>query len=182
MLSQFTETGGHSALGNLYDFPPEVYPVGRLDADSEGLLLLTDDKSLTEFLLNPVNRHEREYRVQVEGIPDGKELVLLEQGIMIKGKKTRPAHAELIPLPVLPQRDPPVRFRKNINETWLKIILTEGKNRQVRRMTAAIGYPTLRLVRVRIENISLENMEPGEVRKLSQKEITSLLGMKMAVK
>jgi 23S rRNA pseudouridine2457 synthase len=182
MLSQFTAAGGHSALGSLYDFPPEVYPIGRLDADSEGLLLLTDDKSLTEFLLNPVNKHNREYWVQVEGIPDKKELGLLGKGIIIRGKKTKPAQVEIIPTPSLPQRNPPVRFRKNVPESWIRIILTEGRNRQVRRMTAAIGYPTLRLVRVRIENISLENMKPGEVRKLSKEKIRSLFKIKMAVK
>ncbi len=182
MLSQFSDSEGRETLKNLYNFPENVYPVGRLDSDSEGLLLLTDDKSLTEFLLNPANNHKREYLVQVEGIPSAKELVPLEKGVIIKGNKTKPAKAEIIPAPLLPPRIPPVRFRKNVPESWLRIILTEGKNRQVRRMTAVIGFPTLRLVRVRMENILLEKMNPGDVQQLSNVEINQLIKIKMAVK
>lgn len=182
MLSQFSDSEGRETLKNLYDFPENVYPVGRLDSDSEGLLLLTNDKSLTEFLLNPENNHKREYLVQVEGFPRTEELDPIRMGLIIQGRKTKPANAEIIPAPSIPVRIPPVRFRKNVPESWLRIILTEGKNRQVRKMTAAIGFPTLRLVRVRIENISLDKMSPGDVKQLSDAEINQLLKNKMAVK
>lgn len=182
MLSQFTGGEGRSTLKDLYNFPKDVYPVGRLDADSEGLLLLTDDKALTDALLNPSNRHQREYRVQVEGIPDERDLQALRKGLVIKGRKTLPADAAIISPPHLPPRVPPIRERKHIPDSWLRIILKEGKNRQVRRMTAAIGFPTLRLVRVRIENILLENMKPGEVKPLSLKEINELQIRMRAVK
>ncbi len=181
MLAQFSGEEGRSTLKDLYDFPKSVYPVGRLDADSEGLLLLTDDKSLTEILLNPEYNHEREYLVQVEGIPQADDILLLNKGLIIKGRKLKPAEAEIISHPSLPSRNPPIRFRKNIPETWLRIILTEGKNRQVRRMTAAIGFPTLRLVRVRIGNILLDEMKPAEVKELSGEELTGLLKIKTAV-
>jgi 23S rRNA pseudouridine2457 synthase len=182
MLSQFSDSKGRQTLKNLYNFPEKVYPVGRLDSDSEGLLLLTDDKSLTEFLLNPANNHKREYLVQVEGIPSAKELEPMQKGVTIKGGKTKPANIEIIPAPSLPPRIPPIRFRKNVPESWLRIILTEGKNRQIRKMTAAMGFPTLRLVRIRIENISLGNMYPGDVKRLSDTESNQLIKIKMAVK
>ncbi len=180
MLSQFTDAGGRAALKDLYEFPKDVYPVGRLDADSEGLLLLTNDKALTDSLLNPSNRHKREYWVQVEGRPHQEAIAALEKGVFIKGRKTLPAQASIIPDPAVPQRDPPIRFRKNIPETWIRIILTEGKNRQVRRMTSSIGYPTLRLIRVRIEKIELKDMKPGDVRLLTENEINYLLELKKA--
>jgi 23S rRNA pseudouridine2457 synthase len=182
VLSQFTDTAGRATLKNLYNFPGGVYPIGRLDSDSEGLLLLTDDKSLTDFLLNPANKHKREYLVQVEGIPEKRDLEKLKHGIVLKDRKTLPAEAEIISNPNLPPRYPSIRFRKNIPDCWLKIILTEGKNRQVRRMTAAIGFPTLRLVRVRMENIKIGNMNPGEVRALDEKELAGLIKIKKAVK
>jgi 23S rRNA pseudouridine2457 synthase len=175
MVSQFSESGNRPTLKSLSGFPKNVYPVGRLDADSEGLLLLTDDKSLTDHLLNPAYNHEREYLVQVEGIPRKDDLEKLKSGVVIKGIRTKPAFADLINIPSLPQRVPPIRFRKNIPDCWLRIILTEGKNRQVRRMTAAIGFPALRLVRVRIENITLGKLNPAEVDSLSQQEIDLLL-------
>lgn len=180
MLSQFSDEAGRLTLNNLYNFPKDVYPVGRLDSDSEGLLLLTNDKSLTEVLLNPLNRHKREYWVQVEGRPDESEIMVLENGVLIKGRKTLPAKAKIIHDPVVPPRDPPIRFRKNIPETWISIILTEGKNRQVRRMTASIGYPTLRLIRIKIEQIELGGMNPGDVVQLTEKEINHLNELKKA--
>ncbi len=180
VLSQFTDFEGRLTLKNIFDFPGNVYPVGRLDFDSEGLLILTDDKSITGLLLNPVYKHEREYFVQVEGIPREKDLKLLKIGVLIKGRKTLPASAELIDKPLLPLRNPPVRFRKNVPDCWIRIILTEGKNRQVRRMTAAIGFPTLRLVRVRIENITIGNMNPGEIKELSNEEIRRFVEIKKA--
>lgn len=165
---------GRKTLSSLYSFPKDVYPVGRLDRDSEGLLILTNDKELTDFLLNPENKHEREYLVQVEGIPGQKDLSVLQKGLLIKGRVSLPAKAAYINEPDLPPRIPPIRERKNIPVSWLKIVLTEGRNRQVRKMTAAIGYPTLRLVRVRIKNILLRNLQPGEFRELTFEEIRLL--------
>lgn len=181
MLSQFSEQAGRKTLKELYTFPRDVYPVGRLDADSEGLLLLTNDTSLTDLLLNPFNKHKREYLVQVEGTPGENDIEPLKKGIVLRGIKLKPADVKIIPEPLLPPRIPPIRYRKNVPESWLSITLTEGKNRQVRRMTAAIGFPTLRLVRVRIENISLEGMKPGDVCVLSDSEINQLIKIKMAV-
>ena len=174
VLSQFTSESGKKTLGDIYDFPPEVYPVGRLDLDSEGLLLLTDDKTLTDFLLNPINRHEREYYIQVEGIVSADELKMLESGIIIEGKETLPAKAKKADNFIIDPRIPPIRLRKNIPDSWISLTLTEGRNRQVRKMTAAIGHPTLRLIRVRIKNILLGKLKPGEVRKLTQTEIDLL--------
>jgi len=166
MLSQFTDRSGRPVLKQLYDFPDNVYPVGRLDFDSEGLLLLTDDKSLNSSLLDPLNKTEKEYLVQVEGIPEEKKLDLFREGVVIEGRKTLPATAEIIASPVVPPRDPPIRYRKNVPDSWLKIIITEGRNRQVRKMCAKIGYPVLRLIRIRIKNFTLDNMVPGEVVKI----------------
>ena len=174
MLSQFTDKDGRKTLGSLFDFPKDVFPVGRLDADSEGLLLLTNDKLLVDYLLNPRNKHEREYFVQVEGIPNENDLTKLKFGVLIHGIKTLPAKAKIIEAPNFPGRIPPIRERKNIPTTWLSIILLEGKNRQVRRMTASIGFPTLRLVRVRIKNIFLNNLQSGTVRELTADEIKKL--------
>jgi 23S rRNA pseudouridine2457 synthase len=182
VLSQFTNSDGRQTLKDIFKFPQNVYPVGRLDFDSEGLLLLTNDKTITDYLLNPVNKHKREYLVQVEGNPAAKEIHKLRGGVIIKGRKTLPAEVEIITSPKLPDRNPPIRFRKNIPESWLKITLTEGKNRQVRRMTAAVGFPTLRLVRNKIENISLGKMNPGEVMELSEDEIYELKKNKKAAK
>ncbi len=174
MLSQFTDVEGRDTLAGLYDFPNDVYPVGRLDSDSEGLLLLTNDKKLTDYLLNPRNKHEREYLVQVEGMPSENELRQLQSGLRIKEYTTLQAKAKIVDEPELPPRIPPIRVRKSIPDTWLSICLIEGKNRQVRRMTAAINHPTLRLVRIRIKNILLKNMLPGDVRLLTSGEIFDL--------
>ena len=178
VLSQFTDSVGRPTLKSVFDFPPDVYPVGRLDYDSEGLLILTNDRELNGLLLNPAHDHKREYFVQVEGVPTGKDLSLFKKGILVQRRITLPAEVKLISPPSFPQRNPPVRFRKSVPDSWLKIILVEGKNRQVRRMTAAIGFPTLRLIRVRIENISLDDMKPGEVRELSNDELGGLSEMK----
>lgn len=173
VLSQFTpETPGQLTLADVgFDFPKDVYPVGRLDADSEGLLLLTNDKQLTDRLLHPKRGHQRTYWVQVEGIPDEGALDQLEKGvwISINGKPyhTAPARVKkLFPPPELPERRPPVRFRKTVPDCWLEIRLTEGKNRQVRRMCAAVGFPVLRLVRAAIGAVELGAMQVGEVREL----------------
>lgn len=182
VLTQFTDKEDRKTLSSSYKFPKDVYPVGRLDMDSEGLLLLTDDKSLMDYLLNPKNKHEREYFVQVEGIPTEHELQKLRDGIILKDgrnpsprEKTLPAKVKIIDNPSFPPRIPPIRERKNIPTSWLSITLIEGRNRQVRRMTAAIGYPTLRLVRVRIKNILLENLKVGSVKEISESEIRKLI-------
>jgi 23S rRNA pseudouridine2457 synthase len=174
ILSKFTSEKGERTLADIYDFPPTVYPVGRLDMDSEGLLLLTDDKPLTNYLLNPRNSHEREYFVQVEGIPSAEELAKLEMGIIIEGRKTLPAKVRILDNFIIEPRDPPIRFRKNKPDCWISLTLIEGRNRQVRKMTASIGHPTLRLIRVRIKNILLGNLKSGEVRKLTKPEIDLL--------
>lgn len=174
VLTQFTDSDGRPTLASLFNFPKDVYPVGRLDMDSEGLLIITNDKELTDYLLNPKRRHEREYYVQVEGVPDKEALKKLCSGVEIKGERTQPAKAELIQDPKFPERIPPIRERKNIPVSWISLVLTEGKNRQVRRMTAAVGYPTLRLVRVRIKSIVPGDMKPGDVRELTDFEIAAL--------
>jgi 23S rRNA pseudouridine2457 synthase len=172
MLSQFSETPeGGAVLKELADFPKDVYPVGRLDKDSEGLLILTNDKQLNNLLLNPKYEHVRTYWVQVDGIPTGESIQKLEVGVTIEGYKTRPAKVEIIEEPLLPPRDPPIRYRKNLPTSWIMITLIEGKNRQVRKMTAAVGFPTLRLIRSSIEGISLQNMQPGDVVEMKKEEI-----------
>ena len=174
VLSQFTDKEGRRTLSDLYNFPKNVYSVGRLDMDSEGLLLLTDDKRLTDFLLNPLREHEKEYYVQVEGIPGESSLEKLRSGVFLEGKKTLPAKVRIISAPGFSQRVPPIRERKNIPTSWLSISITEGRNRQVRRMTANIGCPTLRLVRVRIKNLKLDGLPLGKVRELLPGEIEVL--------
>lgn len=181
-LSQFTrEHETHKVLGDLYDFPKDVYPVGRLDKDSEGLLILTNDNKLNHWLLNPAFRHKRTYWVQVEGQITDEAILQLSQGIDIKINKktyhTLPAEAKILAPPKLPDRDPPIRFRKNVPDSWLELTLSEGKNRQVRRMCAKVGFPVLRLVRVRIEKVLLDGMDIGEVRIYDPKEVYEDLGI-----
>ena len=174
VLSQFTDKEGRKTLGDIYKFPGDVYSVGRLDMDSEGLLLLTNDKRLTNFLLNPVYEHEKEYYVQVEGIPKESSLEKLRGGVLVNGKKTLSSKVRKIDEPNFPQRIPPIRARKNILTCWLSISITEGRNRQVRKMTAVIGHPTLRLIRVRIKNLLIDGLLPGSIRKLDSREIDEL--------
>ncbi len=175
VLTQFTDEQARPTLSSIHNFPKDVYPVGRLDRDSEGLLLITNDKALTDYLLNPKNKHEREYFVQVEGIPAESDLQKFRNGIVIKDGKTLPAKAKLIDDPNFPPRIPPIRERKNIPTNWISLTLIEGRNRQVRRMTAAIGFPTLRLVRVRIKNLLLSDLKSGEVRILNDDEVKELV-------
>jgi 23S rRNA pseudouridine2457 synthase len=179
MLSQFSPEGDRQTLAALGDFDKDVYPVGRLDADSEGLLILTNDKRLNAALLDPNEKHYRTYYAQVEGDITEEALEKLENGVElnIKGKKhfTAPAQAVRMVDPTLPLRNPPIRFRKNIPTSWLELRITEGKNRQVRRMTAAVGLPTLRLVRWSIEDLTLASFEAGEVREFSKDEMINLL-------
>lgn len=177
MLSQFTrEVEEHITLADLeFSFPDDVYPVGRLDKDSEGLLLLTNDKKLNQKLLNPQNKHERTYWVQVEGQVRPKSIAPLKKGVRIKINKkpylTLPAQVHIMDPPTLPPRIPPVRFRKNIPDSWASITLIEGKNRQVRRMFARIGFPVLRLVRVKIGSLRLDDRQPGEVWEIQREDI-----------
>jgi 23S rRNA pseudouridine2457 synthase len=182
MLSQFSREGDKLTLANLdFDFPTDVYPVGRLDADSEGLLLLTSDKQLNHRLLNPKFRHNRTYYVQVEGSLTEEACQRLSEGVTIsvdgKSYHTLSASAQLIPEPLLPERNPPIRYRASIPTSWLAISLHEGKNRQVRKMTAAVGFPTLRLVRWAIEGLIAEGMKPGDVHVLSRAEV--MRGLKL---
>lgn len=171
VLSQFTAEGNHQTLRDYVDVPG-VYAAGRLDADSEGLLLLTDDGALQHRLTDPKFQHPRTYWAQVEGIPDEQAMMQLRTGVIVKDYCTRPAQARLLQTePALPDRDPPIRQRQSIPTTWLELVLTEGKNRQVRRMTAAVGFPTLRLVRVAIGAIQLADLAPGCWRELSAKEL-----------
>jgi 23S rRNA pseudouridine2457 synthase len=180
VVTQFS--GEELTLASLFDFPKDVYPVGRLDKDSEGLLLITNDKFLNNQLLNPRFGHQRTYLAQVEGEPTADSLKELTQGVEInvdrKIYKTKPALAKLFGSdPVLPARNPPIRFRKNVPDTWISLTLIEGKNRQVRKMTAAIGFPTLRLVRWSMEKISIDGFEVGEVREMEEKEMYHKLGL-----
>jgi 23S rRNA pseudouridine2457 synthase len=170
VLSQFTpEPGSRWRTLADFDLPQKVYALGRLDADSEGLLLLSDESGLNTRLLDPKQGHRREYWVQVEGVPAPATLARLAHGgIELDGYRTLPCRAQwLTPPPNLPPRDPPIRFRKSIRDTWLALELIEGKNRQVRRMTAAVGHPTLRLLRVRIGDFSIGDLPAGKWRELS---------------
>jgi 23S rRNA pseudouridine2457 synthase len=172
VLSQFTSDGSKNRNLSEFGFPKGVYPIGRLDADSEGLLLLSDERRLNSRLLDPDHGHEREYWAQVERIPTLDALQELERGVTIQGHKTLPCQVTLLdPPPRLSPRDPPIRLRKNVPDCWISVRLTEGKNRQVRRMTAAIGHPTLRLIRVRIAQISMGNLPVGHWRKIEAKNI-----------
>jgi len=175
VLCQFTDFSGKPTLASLGIFPHDIYPAGRLDFDSEGLVFLTNDGVLQHLLLEPKFNHPRTYLVQVERIPDESKLDQLREGVVIEGKKTLPAEVQLLPEePILPPRSVPIRFRKNVPTAWLKIILREGRNRQVRKMTAAIGYPTLRLVRTAIANVTIDGLEPGQHREVTGEELTAL--------
>jgi 23S rRNA pseudouridine2457 synthase len=204
VLSQFTSDGSPNRTLSEFGFPKGVYPIGRLDADSEGLLLLSDEPELNGRLLHPRNAHEREYWAQVERVPTTEALLNLSRGVLIQGRKTLPCRAWLLepqpevevgratpcaPLgerasssgahgvtrPTLPPRDPPIRFRKSVPDCWIGLELVEGKNRQVRRITAAIGHPTLRLLRVRIGKFHLAGLSPGSWKLLSAADRADVL-------
>jgi 23S rRNA pseudouridine2457 synthase len=173
VLSQFTpEPGSRWSTLAEFGFPKNVYPLGRLDADSEGLLLLSDEPGLNTRLLDPKYAHRREYWAQVEGVPSAEALTRLTHGgIDLEGHRTLPCVARwLDPAPAIAPRDPPIRVRKNIPDCWLALELTEGKNRQVRRMTASVGHPTLRLIRVRIGDFVLGDLAPDKWRELNAAE------------
>jgi 23S rRNA pseudouridine2457 synthase len=187
MLSQFTrEADHHRVLGDLYPFPKNVYPVGRLDRDSEGLLILTDDTSLNAQLLRPEKEHPRTYWVQVEGNPTPQAIKQLEGGVVIKLKKKtwQCAKTEVSALPdeissTIPPRQPPVRFRKTVPDSWWSIKLTEGKNRQVRKMWAKVGYPVLRLLRFSIEDVTLNDLEGESVVAVQREWLFPNLNLKL---
>ena len=202
VISQFTKDGSPNRTLAEFGFPKNVYSIGRLDADSEGLLLLSDEPEWNERLLHPRHAHEREYWAQVERVPTPEALKKLARGVLIQGRKTLPCRAWIlepqpqmagravpcapppvnqhvlargdgahgVTRPTLPPRNPPIRFRKNVPDCWIGLELIEGKNRQVRRMTAAIGHPTLRLIRVRIGNLWLGDLPAGQWRILTAKE------------
>lgn len=181
VLSQFsTQDSNKQTLKDYFDVPSDVYPVGRLDYDSEGLLLLTNDTRLNHRLLHPSFAHEREYWVQVDGAVGSDAIQQLAKGVVItpdgKPYHTKPCRVQLLsPDPQVPDRTPPIRFRKEIPAPWLQMILTEGKNRQVRRMTAAVGFPTLRLIRQRMEDLTLGSLQPGEMINLNRKTVLKKL-------
>ncbi|MEP6684662.1 MAG: pseudouridine synthase [Parafilimonas sp.] len=175
-LSQFSSALNKNTLADFFSVPKNVYPVGRLDEDSEGLLILTNDKKLNHRLLDPAFEHEREYWVQVEGEISDEAVMQMQQGLQltIKGKEHQTKSSTVYifdEAPEVAERIPPVRYRANVATSWIKLILKEGKNRQVRKMTAAVGFPTLRLIRYRIEKIELNTMQPGMMIELSQKSI-----------
>ncbi len=179
VLSQFTpEPGSSYTTLQQFGLPPEVYPIGRLDADSEGLLLLSDEKGLVARLLEPINAHERTYWVQVEGIPSEDALTMMANGVVVQNTATLPCTVKrLVPEPRVEDRNPPIRQRATIPTSWLELTLIEGKNRQVRRMTAKVGYPTLRLLRVRSGGLDLGDLQIGSGfwRVLDDSERTLLL-------
>jgi 23S rRNA pseudouridine2457 synthase len=171
VLSQFTPDGSPNRTLAEFSFPKGVYPLGRLDADSEGLLLLSDEPGLNTRLLDPKRQHPRIYWAQVERVPTPEALEELQRGPIIQGRKSEPCVARLIhPNPELPPRDPPIRVRKSVPAAWIELELIEGKNRQVRRMTAAVGHPTLRLIRIQIGAFRLADISAGEWRELSVEE------------
>lgn len=176
VLCQFSGGPERRTLKDFGPFPGDIYPVGRLDTDSEGLLLLTNDGETKHLLLEPRYSHERTYLVQVERVPAGDALQELRNGVVIEGEKTRPAAVELLSEdPPIPPRDVPIRFRKSVPTAWLQLRIIEGRNRQVRKMTASVGHPTLRLIRTAIGPLNLSGLKPGEHRELSAPEIQSLL-------
>jgi 23S rRNA pseudouridine2457 synthase len=176
VLSQFTPDGSPNRTLAEFGFPSGVYPIGRLDADSEGLLLLSDEAALNERLLHPRQAHPRTYWAQVERIPSPEALRRLAGGLTIQGRATLPCRAMLLdPAPAVPPRDPPIRYRKNVPDCWIALELIEGRNRQVRRMTAAAGHPTLRLMRVAIGGLKLEQLSAGEWRMVTDEERSRLL-------
>lgn len=180
VLCQFSKEGNKQTLKDCTDLPTDIYPVGRLDYDSEGLIVLTNDKSINAALLHPSNAHERTYLVQVEGLVSDAAIEAWTKGVDIQVNgvlyRTKPAKAERCTKePELPPRNPPIRFRKNIPTSWVSLTLTEGKNRQVRKMTAQMGFPTLRLVRFKIGKLSATGWASGELRSYTKKELQQLI-------
>ncbi len=183
MLSQFSPDGKKPTLAGLGNFPKDVYPVGRLDTDSEGILILTNDKRLNSKILHPREKRSKIYFAQVEGEITAEALELLNHGvdITVKGKRyhTLPAHCEKISDPEVAERNPPIRYRKNVPTSWVSIRVEEGKNRQVRKMTAAVGFPTLRLVRWAMEGFTIAGMTPGQVNQIGLEDLKSKLHIRL---
>jgi 23S rRNA pseudouridine2457 synthase len=181
VLCQFTDGSGRKTLNDFGPFPTDVYSAGRLDLDSEGLLLLTNDHELNHRLTDPKFEHVRSYLVQLEGIPSTKTLNRLREGVVIQGRKTRPTEVRLLEQePDVPPRIPPIRVRKTVPTSWIDIKLHEGRNRQIRRMTASVGHPTLRLLRIAIGELTLGRLKEGDSRRLTAEEmkrITAELGL-----
>jgi 23S rRNA pseudouridine2457 synthase len=178
VLSQFTSSDGKTCLKDIIEVEKDVYPVGRLDYDSEGLLLLTNDTSINHQLLHPSFEHERTYWVQVDGAITQEAANALAKGVTInidgKQYKTKPASVKLLPDTIIvPDRNPPIRYRKTIPATWASIQLTEGKNRQVRKMFASVGFPVLRLIRAQMGNFTIDTMQPGDLVSLTEQEVKS---------
>ncbi len=180
VMSQFSPAGDKKTLAHFFPgLPKNIYPAGRLDFDSEGLLILTSDKALAHRLTEPKHAHPRTYFVQVEGAVSSDGIAQLERGVDIRidgvTHRTRPAIARVLPTePALPERNPPIRFRKAIPTTWISLTLTEGRNRQVRRMTAAVGFPTLRLVRAFIGKLGIGSLQPGDFIELNAQQVREL--------
>lgn len=176
VLCQFTDAQGRPTLADHIDVP-DVYPAGRLDLDSEGLLVLTDDGALQDKIAHPRHGKRKGYWVQVEGIPEEEALEHLRRGVLLSGQRTRPADVRILDSPPdLWPRSPPIRFRKTVPDTWLELYLSEGINRQVRRMTAAVGHPTLRLVRFSVGPYALDGLQPGQWREVDQADQTVTSG------
>jgi 23S rRNA pseudouridine2457 synthase len=176
VLTQFSREAGHQSLADFGPFPLDVYPAGRLDADSEGLLVLTNDNRLKQLLTEPRFNHPRTYIVQVERIPDEQALQQLRDGVIIEGRTTKPAEVRLLGAePELPHRPVPIRFRKNVPTAWIELTLREGRNRQIRKMTAKAGFPTLRLIRTKVGNLTLKGLDPGAWRDLKADELRELM-------
>jgi len=174
VLSCFTDPEGHATLAEFISVP-DVYPAGRLDHDTEGLLVLTSDGTLAHRITDPRHELPKVYLAQVERVPDDAALASLRRGVLLKGRRTRPVEVELLPeAPGLPPRPVPIRFRKSVPTAWLKVTLREGQNRQIRRMTAAVGHPTLRLVRVAVGPVTLGGLQPGQWRELKGAELAGL--------
>ena len=170
ILSQFTKQEPEHRTLAAFGFPERVYPIGRLDWDSEGLIFLSDEKHWNDWLLHPRHAHERTYHAQVERIATEEALAKLREGFVIEDYKTKPCQARLLANPGYPERNPPIRFRLSVPTSWIELKMTEGKNRQVRHMTAAVGFPTLRLVRAAIGGVELGDLPPGKWRELSPKQ------------
>jgi len=174
VLSCFTDPGGRATLADFIQVP-DVYPAGRLDYDTEGLLVLTADGALAHRITDPRHKLPKVYLVQVERVPDEAALASLRRGVLLKGRRTKPAEVEVLAeAPDLPPRPVPIRFRKSVPTVWLKVTLREGQNRQVRRMTAAAGHPALRLVRIAVGPVVLGGLQPGQWRELDGAEVARL--------
>jgi 23S rRNA pseudouridine2457 synthase len=172
VLCQFSPEQGKKTLADFLSLKKDIYPVGRLDYDSEGLLLLTNDNTIKSKLTGPKFEHPKTYLAQIERIPTEEVLQKLRSGVVIEGRKTKPAEIALLSEePLLPPRSTPIRFRKSVPTAWLRIVLREGKNRQLRKMTAAVGHPTLRLVRIMIGNLDIQQLHPGEWKEITLQEI-----------